>query len=136
MIVEDLCNTYFAKPYEYKEFVEKVNKSISRSYSKKRKLTRTDFDYLTKIIESLNQSYKERLNRDKIKQEKTKQEKINQERIIQAYKEHLNQEKIKQGEKLPETTQEVKPHETIREASQENQEEMNREGVEATALIN
>ena len=77
--VEDLYKAYFVKPYKYNEFIEKVYKLITNSYSKKKKLTRVDFTYLTKIIESLNQIYKERLN---------------QERIIQAYKDHLKLEKI------------------------------------------
>ena len=53
--VEDLYKAYFVKPYKYNEFIEKVNKLITNSYSKKKKLTRVDFTYLTKIIESLNQ---------------------------------------------------------------------------------
>ena len=44
VFVEDLCNTYFVeynkdneyKDNEYKEFVENVNKSISRRYSEKK----------------------------------------------------------------------------------------------------
>ena len=84
--VEDLYKAYFVKPYKYNEFIEKVNKLITNSYSKKKKLTRVDFTYLTMIIESLNQ--------EKIKQEKMKQEKEDQERIIQAYKDHLKLEKI------------------------------------------
>ena len=92
--VEDLYKAYFVKPYKYNQFIEKVNKLITNSYSKKKKLTRVDFTYLTKIIESLNQINKERLNQEKIKQEKMKQEKEDQERIIQAYKDHLKLEKI------------------------------------------
>ena len=56
LFVEDLYVTYFGKPYtpsEYNEFVEKANKLITNSYSKKNKLTRIDFDYLTKIVKSL-----------------------------------------------------------------------------------
>ena len=63
VFVEDLYKSYFVKPYKYSEFIEKVNKLITNSYSKKKKLTRVDFTYLTKIIESLNQIYKERLNK-------------------------------------------------------------------------
>ena len=72
VFVEDLYKAYF-KPYKYNEFIEKVNKLISNSYSKKKKLTWVDFTYLTKIIESFNQIYKERINQEKTKQE-TKQE--------------------------------------------------------------
>ena len=92
--VEDLYKAYFVKPYKYNEFIEKVDKLITNSYSKKKKLTRVDFTYLTMIIESLNQINKERLNQEKIKQEKMKQEQEDQERIIQAYKDHLKLEKI------------------------------------------
>ena len=46
------------------------NKLITNSYSKMKKLTSVDFIYLTKIIESLNQIFKERLNQVKLKQEK------------------------------------------------------------------
>ena len=75
VFVEDLYKSYFVKPYKYNEFIEKVNKLITNSYSKKKKLTRVDFTYLTKIIESLNQIYKERLYQGKIKQENINQEK-------------------------------------------------------------
>ena len=95
VFVEDLFKAYFIKPYKYNEFIEKVNKLITNSSSKKNKLTRVDITYLTKIIESPNQIYKERLNQEKIKQEKIKQEKEDQERITQAYKDHLKHEKIK-----------------------------------------
>ena len=75
MFVEDLFKSYFVKPFKYSEFIEKVNKLITTSYSKKKKLTRVDFTYLTKIIESLNQIYKERLYQEKIKPENKNQEK-------------------------------------------------------------
>ena len=125
VFVEDLYESYFVKPYKYSEFIEKVNKPITNSYSKKKKLTRLDFTYLTKIIESLNQIYKNHLNQENIKQEKIKQQKENQERIIQAYKYHLKHEKINWEEinweeiNQDETTQEAKLHET----TQENQED-------------
>ena len=96
VFVEGLYNASFVKLYkdnEYKEFVGKVTESMSKNYSKKKKLTRIELVYLTKISKSLNQMYKERLNQEKIKLEKIKQEKLNQERIIKAYKEHLYQEK-------------------------------------------
>ena len=51
VFVEDLFKYYFVKPYKYNEFIKKVNKLITNSYSKKKKLTRVDFTYLTKIIE-------------------------------------------------------------------------------------
>ena len=70
VFVEDLYKSYFVKPYKYSEFIEKVNKLITNSYSKKKKLTRVDFTYITKIIESPNPMYKERLNQEKIRQEK------------------------------------------------------------------
>ena len=92
LFVEDLYVTYFGKPYtpsEYNEFVEKANKLITNSYSKKNKLTRIDFDYLTKIVKSLNEIYNNRLNQETINQEK-----LNRERIIKAYKDHLKQVKI------------------------------------------
>ena len=79
VFVEDLYKAYFVKPFKYNEIIEKVDKLITKSYSKKKKLTRVDFTYLTKIIESLNQIYKERLNQEKIKQE-IKQEKRKQEK--------------------------------------------------------
>ena len=97
LFVEDLYVTYFGKPYtpsEYNEFVEKANKLITNSYSKKNKLTRIDFDYLTKIVKSLNELYNNRLNQETINQEKLNQEKLNRERIIKAYKDHLKQAKI------------------------------------------
>ena len=101
LFVEDLYVTYFGKPYtlsEYNEFVEKANKLITNSYSKKNKLTRMDFDYLTKIVKSLNELYNNRLNQETINQEKLKQEqslaKLNRERIIKEYKDHLKQAKI------------------------------------------
>ena len=97
LFVEDLYVTYFGKPYtlsEYNEFVEKANKLITNSYSKKNKLTRIDFDYLTKIVKSLNEIYNNRLNQETINQEKLNQEKLNRERIIKAYKDHLKQVKI------------------------------------------
>ena len=76
LFVEDLYVTYFVKSYtpsEYNEFVEKANKLITNSYSKKKKLTRIDFDYLTKIVESLNEIYNNRLNQETINQEKLNQ---------------------------------------------------------------
>ena len=101
LFVEDLYVTYFGKPYtlsEYNEFVEKANKLITNSYSKKNKLTRIDFDYLTKIVKSLNEIYNNRLNQETINQEKLKQErslaKLNRERIIKEYKDNLKQVKI------------------------------------------
>ena len=97
LFVEDLYVTYFGKPYtpsEYYEFVEKANKLITNSYSKKNKLTRIDFDYLTKIVKSLNEIYNNRLNQETINQEKLNQEELNRERIIKAYKDHLKQVKI------------------------------------------
>ena len=63
VFVEDLYKAYYVTPYKYNEFIEKVNKLITNSYSKKKKLTRVDFTYITKIIESLNQIYKERLKK-------------------------------------------------------------------------
>ena len=97
LFVEDLYVTYFGKPYtlsEYNEFVEKANKLITNSYSKKNKLTRIDFDYLTKIVKSLNEIYNNRLNQETINQEKLNQEKMSRERIIKEYKDHLKQVKI------------------------------------------
>ena len=49
VFVEDLYKSYFVKPYQYNEFIEKFNKLITNSFSKKKKLTRVDFTYLTKI---------------------------------------------------------------------------------------
>ena len=107
VFVEDFYKSYFVTPYKYYEFLEKVNKLITNSYSKKKKLTRVSFTYLTKIIVSLNQIYKERLYQEKIKQENINQEKENQERIIQAYKDHLEHAKINWEEIIwEETTQE------------------------------
>ena len=94
VFVEDLYESYFVKLYKYSEFIEKVNKLLSNSYSQKKKLTRVDFTYLSKIVESLNQIYKERLHRQKIKQEIINQEKEKKERIIQAYKDNLKHAKI------------------------------------------
>ena len=136
VFVEDLYKSYFVKPYKYSEFIEKVNKLITNSYSNKKKLTRLEFTYLPKIIESLNEIYKERLNQEKLKQEinqeKINQEKENQERIFQAYKDHLKHEKINWEEikweeiiwdetNQDETTQEAKGRAT----TQENQEQTN-----------
>ena len=73
VFLQDLYKSYFVKSYKYIEFIEKVNKLITNSYSKKKKLTRVDFTLLTKIIESLNQIYKERLYQEKIKQENINQ---------------------------------------------------------------
>ena len=87
LFVEDLYITYFSNPYtpsEYNEFVEKANKLITNSYSKKKKLTRIDFDSLTKIVKSLNEIYNNHLNQETIIQEKLNQEKLNRERIIEA----------------------------------------------------
>ena len=107
---------YFVKAYKYNEFIEKVIKLITNSYSKKKKLSRVDFTYLTKIIESLNQIYKERPYQEKIKQEIINQVKENQERIIQAYKDHLKHAKTNWGE--------IKWQEIIlEETTQENQED-------------
>ena len=77
VFAEDLYKSYCVKPYKYNEFIEKVNKFITNSYSRKKKLTRVDFTYLTKIIESLNQIYKERLYQEKIKQKNRNQVKEN-----------------------------------------------------------
>ena len=119
LFVEDLYVTYFGKPYtpsEYNEFVEKANKLITNSYSKKNKLTRIDFDYLTKIVKSLNETYNNRLNQETINQEKLNQEKLNRERIIKAYKDHLKQVKI--------NWEEIKWEEIIlEETTQENHED-------------
>ena len=99
VFVEDLYKASFVKPYKYNEFIEKVNKLITNSYSKEKKLTGVDLTYLTKITGSLNQIYKERLNQEKIKQEKIKPKR--KSRIIQAYKDHLKHEKHKlRGNKL------------------------------------
>ena len=70
VFVECLYKSYFVKPYKYCEFIEKVNKLITNSGSKKKKHTRLDFTYLTKIIESPNQIYRSHLNQENIKQEK------------------------------------------------------------------
>ena len=135
LFVEDLYVTYFGKPYtlsEYNEFVEKANKLITNSYSKKNKLTRIDFDYLTKIVKSLNEIYNNRLNQETINQEKLKQEqslaKLNRERIIKEYKDHLKQAKINWKEiKWEEITLEdeashTAPHE-VNQTTQENHED-------------
>ena len=66
VFLEDLYKSYFVKPYKYREFIERVNKLITNSYSKKKKLIRLDFTYLTKINESLNQIYQERLNQENL----------------------------------------------------------------------
>ena len=119
LFVEDLYVTYFGKRYtpsEYNEFVEKANKLITNSYSKKNKLTRIDFDYLTKIVKSFNEIYNNRLNQETINQEKLNQEKLNRERIIKAYKDHLKQVKI--------NWEEIKWDEIIlEETTQENHED-------------
>ena len=97
LFVEDLNIIHFSKPYtpsEYNEFVEKANKLITNSYSKRKKLTRIDFDSLTKIVKSLNEIYNNFLNQETINQEKINQEKLNRERIIEAYKDHLKQVQI------------------------------------------
>ena len=132
MLVDDLYKAYFVKPYKYSEIIEKVNKLITNSCFEKKKLTGVDFTYLTKIIESLNQIYEERLNQEKIKQEKNIK-KEEQERIIQAYKdqlkhakinrEEINWEKINWEEKNWEEInwEEINWEETI----QENREEIN-----------
>ena len=119
VFVEVLYKSYFVKPYRYNEFIEKVNKLITNSYSKKKKLTR--FYLFTKIIESLNQINKERLYQEKTKQKKITQEKDNQEKIIQAYKYHLKHAKINWEEIKWE---EIKWEELIlKETTQENQED-------------
>ena len=121
VFVGDLYKSYFVKPYKYNEFIEKINKLITNSYSKKKKLTRVDFTYLTKIIESPNQIYNERLYQEKIKQENINQEKENQKRIIQAYKDYLKHEKINWEEIKWE---EIKWEEIIlEETTQENQKD-------------
>ena len=119
VFVEDLYKSYFVKSYKYIEFIEKVTELITNRHSKKKKLTRVDFTYLTKIIESLNQIYEERLYQEKIKQENINQVKGNQERKIQAYEDHLKHAKI--------NWEEIKWEEIIwEETTQENQEdEMN-----------
>ena len=124
VFVEDLYKSYFVEPYKYNEFIEKVNKLITNSYSKKKKLTRVDFTYLTKIIESLNQIYKERLYQEKIKQQNIHQVKENQERTIQAYKDHLKHAKINWEEiKWAGVASQI----ILEETTQENQEdEVNR----------
>ena len=133
LFVEDLYVTYFGKPYtpsEYNEFVEKANKLITNSYSKKNKLTRIDFDYLTKIVKSLNEIYNNRLSQETINQEKLNQEKLNRERIIKAYKDHLKQVKI--------NWEEIKWEEIILEggASQTTQENHEDDEVNQTNQIN
>ena len=119
LFVEDLYATYFSKPYtpsEYNEFVEKANKLITNSYSKKNKLPRIDFDYLTKIVKSLNEIYNNHLKQETINQEKLNQEKLNRERIIEAYKDRLKQVKI--------NWEEIKWEEIIlEETTQENHED-------------
>ena len=120
VFVEDLYKSYFVKPYKYSEIIEKVNKLITNSYSKKKKLNRVDFTYLTKIIESLNQIYKERLYREKIKQEKINQEEENQERIIQAYKDHLKQTKINWEEIILEKTTQENQEDKVNQINQIN----------------
>ena len=127
LFVEDLYVTYFGKPYtlsEYNEFVEKANKLNTNSYSKKNKLTRIDFDYLTKIVKSLNEIYNNRLNQETINQEKLNQEKLNRERIIKAYKDHLKQVKINWEEKKWEEIilEDAKATATTNTASQTTQE--------------
>ena len=47
VFVEDFCKSYFVKPNKNNGFIEKVNKLITNSYFKKKKLTRVDFTYLT-----------------------------------------------------------------------------------------
>ena len=120
---------YYLTPSEYNEFVEKANKLITNSYSKKKKLTRIDFDYLTKIVESLNEIYNNRLNQETINQEKLNQEKLNRERIIEAYKQHLKHEQINwdeinwdelEGVASHEVSQGIASHEVNHEVSQEN----------------
>ena len=135
LFVEDLYVTYFGKPYtlsEYNEFVEKANKLITNSYSKKNKLTRIDFDYLTKIVKSLNEIYNNRLNQETINQEKLKQDrslaKLNRERIIKEYKDHLKQAKINWKEIkweeiiLEDEASHTAPHE-VNQTTQENHED-------------
>ena len=134
LFVEDLYVTYFGKPYtlsEYNEFVEKANKLITNSYSKKNKLTRIDFDSLTKIVKSLNEIYNNRLNQETINQEKLKQEKLNRERIIKEYKDHLKQVKINWKEikweeiiledAASQTTQENHEDDEVNQVNQTNQ---------------
>ena len=131
LFVEDLYVTYFGKPYtlsEYNEFVEKANKLITNSYSKKNKLTRIDFDYLTKIVKSLNEIYNNRLNQETINQEKLNQEKLNRERIIKAYKDHLKQvkinwEEIKWEEIILEDAKATATTNTASQTTQENHED-------------
>ena len=121
LFVEDLYVTYFVKPYtpsEYNEIVEKANKLITNSYSKKKKLTRIDFEYLTKIVKSLNEIYNNRLNQETINQEKLNQEKLNRERIIEAYKQHIKHMKINWDEI---NWDELNQEEENRVASQVNQ---------------
>ena len=140
ILVEDLYKSYFVKPYKYNEFIEKVNKLITNSYSKKKKLTRLDFTYLTKIIEPLNKepNYQEKIKQEKIKQEKN-QEKENQERIIQTYRDHLkhakiNWEEIKWEEIFLEveanTEPHTEPHDSSRDSSHDNSHETTQENQE------
>ena len=131
LFVEDLYVTYFGKPYtlsEYNEFVEKANKLITNSYSKKNKLTRIDFDYLTKIVKSLNEIYNNRLNQETINQEKLNQEKLNRERIFKEYKDHLKQVKtnwkeIKWEEIILEDAKATATTNTASQTTQENHED-------------
>ena len=131
LFVEDLYVTYSGKPYtlsEYNEFVEKANKLITNSYSKKNKLTRIDFDYLAKIVKSLNEIYNNRLNQETINQEKLNQEKLNRERIIKAYKDHLKQvkinwEEIKWEEIILEDAKATATTNTASQTTQENHED-------------
>ena len=131
LFVEDLYVTYFGKPYtlsENNEVVEKANKLITNSYSKKNKLTRIDFDYLTKIVKSLNEIYNNRLNQETINQEKLNQEKLNRERIIKAYKDHLKQvkinwEEIKWEEIILEDAKATATTNTASQTTQENHED-------------
>ena len=120
VFAEDLCKSYFVKRYKYNEVIEKVNKLITNSYSKKKKLTRVDFTYLTKIIESLNQIYKERLYQEKIKQQNINQEKENQEKIFQAYKDNLKHAKINWEEILLEETTQVNQEDEVNQINQIN----------------
>ena len=49
LFVEDLYKSLFVKPYKYSEFIEKVRKLITNNFFKKKKFTRVDFTYITKI---------------------------------------------------------------------------------------
>ena len=148
LFVEDLYVTYFGKPYtlsEYNEFVEKANKLITNSYSKKNKLTRMDFDYLTKIVKLLNELYNNRLNQETISQEKLKQEqslaKLNRERIIKEYKDHLKQAKINWKEIkweeiiLEDEASHTAPHE-VNQTTQGNHEDDEVNQINQTNQIN